>query len=149
MKLTKAPRETSAIDTLRREMDQIFDDLIPISWQTLDGRRVADTWSPSADISEDENEYMIRVDLPGFGKNDIKVNYQEGRISISGERHREEKEEKKDFIRRERYEGSFYRTFLLPDAVREDEIEATFKDGVLKVNIPKAETVKPKSIKVS
>ena len=89
------------------------------------------------------------MDMPGMDKNDIKINIQDERVSITGERKSEEKEEKKDFIRQERYYGSFFRSFKLPAKVKEDEIKASFKDGVLKLIIPKAEVVKPKTIKVS
>lgn len=149
MKLTKRSTEPGTIEMLRREMDQFFDDLVPFSLKRENGGKLMESWAPSADISEDKKEYVIRMDIPGMEKNDIKVNYQEGRITITGERKIEEKEEKKDFIRKERYEGSFYRSFTLPDAVKEDHIEANFKNGVLKIVIPKAEVVEPKSIKVN
>lgn len=148
MKLSKRTGEPGAIELLRREMDQFFDDLAPFSWGRENGGRALRTWAPSADITEDEEEYQIRMDIPGMEKNDIKVNVQDGRITITGERKTEEKEEKKDFVRQERYQGSFYRSFSLPDKLKEDAIQASFKDGVLKLVIPKAEVVKPKAIKV-
>ncbi len=149
MKLTKKGTEPSSIDMLRREMDQFFDDMIPFSWSRENGGKELRTWSPNSDITEDEKEYMIRMDIPGMEKENIKVNYQDGRLTITGERKMEESEEKKDYIRRERYSGSFYRSFTLPEAVKEDQIDATFKDGVLKLVVPKAEVVKPKAIKIN
>ncbi|WP_158278649.1 Hsp20/alpha crystallin family protein [Rhodohalobacter mucosus] len=145
----KRTHEPGSIDLLRREMDQFFDDLVPFSWTREKGGRALSAWSPNADMTEDEKEYMIRMDIPGMKKDDINVNFQDGRITISGERKEEEKEEKKDFVRQERYYGSFYRSFTLPENVKEDEIEARFKNGVLELVIPKAEVVKPKSIKVN
>lgn len=149
MKLTKKRPETSTIDILRREMDQFFDDLVPFSWSRENGGKLMESWAPSADISEDKKEYMLRMDIPGMEKKDIKVNFQDGRITVTGERKKEETEEDKDFIRKERYEGSFYRSFTLPEAVKDDEIDASFKNGVLRISIPKAEVVEPKSIKVN
>lgn len=150
MKLTKRKvTEPGTIDTLRREMDLFFDDLIPFSWARDNRGKELGSWLPSSDITEDESEYQIRLDIPGMEKEDIKVNFQDGRITITGERKMEEDEEKKDYIRRERYQGSFYRSFTLPEAVKDDKIQATFKDGVLKLVVPKAEIVKPKSIKVN
>jgi HSP20 family protein len=149
MKLTKRVHEPSTVELLRREMDHFFDDLVPFSWSRDNSSKELRTWSPSADISEDEKEYVVRMDIPGMEKNDIKVNYQDGRITITGERKTEGKEEKKDYIRRERYYGSFYRSFTLPEPIKDEEIKATFKDGVLKLAVPKAEVVKPKSIKVN
>jgi HSP20 family protein len=149
MKLKKRAAETSTIDMLRREMDQFFDDLVPFSWSRENGGKELSSWAPSADISEDEKEYMIRMDIPGMEKNDIRVNFQDGRITITGERKIEEKDEKKDYIRKERYHGSFYRSFTLPETVKEEGIQANFKGGVLKLIIPKAEIAKPKPIKIN
>lgn len=149
MKLAKYRPKTSTVDLLRREMDQFFDDLVPFSWTRDNGGKLMESWAPSADISEDEKEYLLRMDIPGMEKKDIKVNFQDGRITVTGERKQEETEEKKDYLRKERYEGSFYRSFSLPDAVKEDEINASFKNGVLKISIPKAEVVEPKAIKIS
>jgi HSP20 family protein len=149
MKLAKRTHEPGTIELLRREMDQFFDDMVPFSWTRENGGKGLSTWSPSADITEDEKEYMVRMDIPGIEKGDIKVNFQDGRITISGERKTQEKEENKDFVRQERFYGSFYRSFTLPEKIKEDQIQATFKNGVLKLVVPKAEVVKPKSIKVN
>lgn len=149
MKLTKKAHEPGTIEMLRREMDHFFDDLVPFSWSRDNGGKAMSTWTPNADITEDEKEYLIRMDIPGMEKNDIKVNFQDGRVTITGERKTEEKEEKKGFIRQERYYGSFYRSFTLPEKIKEESIQATFKNGVLKLVIPKAEVVKPKMIKVN
>jgi len=149
MKLTKKRNGPNTIDTLRREMDHFFDDLVPFSWSREQNEKALGTWAPSADITENEKRYEIMMDIPGMDKNDIKVNIQDDRVTITGERKTEEKEESDDFIRQERYYGSFFRSFKLPEKVKDDDIKATFKDGVLKVVIPKAEVIKPKSIKVS
>ncbi|REL37720.1 Hsp20/alpha crystallin family protein [Rhodohalobacter sp. SW132] len=149
MKLTKKRNGPNTIDTLRREMDHFFDDLVPFSWSREQNEKALGTWAPSADITENEKRYEIMMDIPGMDKNDIKVNIQDDRVTITGERKTEEKEENDDFIRQERYYGSFFRSFKLPEKVKDDDIKATFKDGVLKVVIPKAEVIKPKSIKVS
>lgn len=148
MKVMKREQPTS-IETLRREMDHFFDDLVPFSWRKENGGSDLRMWSPSVDISEDDNEYLIKMDIPGMDKKDINVNYKDGRLTVTGERKTESKEEKKDYIRQERYRGSFYRSFTLTDTIKDEEIQASFKDGVLKLVVPKAETVKPKSIKVN
>ena len=140
---------TSPIDMMRREMDQIFDDLLPLSWRRneVDGGALS-IWSPQADISENDKEYRIKMDIPGMEKDDIKVNMHEGRVTITGERKMEEEDKNGDSVRRERYHGSFYRAFTLPEKVLEDKIKAQFKNGVLHLTLPKAEVVKPKQIKV-
>lgn len=149
MKLTKRESEPNTIDLLRREMDHFFDDFVPMRWSRENGGKNLGTWTPSADITEDEKEYMIRLDIPGMEKNDIKVNFQDGRLTVTGERKSEEKEEKKDYVRQERYFGSFYRSFTLPEKIKEDAIEATFKNGVLKLVVPKGEIKKAKPIKIN
>ncbi|MFO7845347.1 MAG: Hsp20/alpha crystallin family protein [Balneolaceae bacterium] len=149
MKLTKTRNGPRTVDMLRREMEYFFDDLVPFSWNREQRDETLRSWMPSADITEDEKEYQILMDIPGMDKNDIKINIQDGRVSVTGERKTEEKKEKADLIRQERYYGSFYRSFKLPDKIKEDDIQASFKEGVLKLLIPKAEIVKPKSIKVN
>jgi len=149
MKITKRKSEPTAIESMRREMDRFFDELTPFSWmrETNGGSRM-DVWAPNTDMSEDENEYVIKMDIPGMTKDDIEVNFEDNRITIRGERSEEEREEKKDYIRKERYKGSFYRSFTIPKTVDEDQIKAKFEEGVLKVNLPKAEVSKPKEVKV-
>lgn len=138
----------SPLESMRREMDRFFDDITPFSWREGNGGMEMELWAPDTDMSETENEYIITVDLPGISKKDIEVNYKDNRLSISGERKKEEKEEKKDYIRRERYTGKFVRSFTLPAAVKDDKIKAGFKDGVLTVRVPKTEASKPKSIMI-
>lgn len=148
MKMIKAYSEPKTVRQFRRDMEHLFDDIIPFSWNRENGGNTVDTWAPSADISEDEKEYSVQMDLPGIDKNDIKINFQDGRLVITGETKKEEKEEKKDYIRKERYTGSFYRSFSLPEAVKEEQIKASFEKGVLRINIPKAEVSKPKEVKI-
>lgn len=149
MKIMRREQEPSTLDLLRREMDHFFDDFVPMRWSRENGGKNLGTWTPSADVKEDEKEYIIRLDIPGMEKNDIKVNFQDGRLTITGERKTEEKEEKKDYVRQERYFGSFYRSFTLPEKIKEDAIEASFKNGVLKLIVPKGEIKKAKSIKIN
>jgi HSP20 family protein len=105
-------------------------------------------WSPSVDITEDENEYLVKTDLPEVKKDDVKVVVENGILSVSGERKSEKEEKKKKFHRIERSYGSFERTFALPDDADASKIVADFKDGVLKVHLPKSPTAKPKTIEV-
>ncbi len=96
-------------------------------------------WSPAVDISEDEKSYQLAVDLPGLTKKDIRVNLKDGALSISGERAYESENRGDIFCRVERGYGAFERRFRLPVEVQEDQIDATFKNGVLTVQIPKVE----------
>lgn len=105
-------------------------------------------WSPMTDISEDDNNYYLQVDLPGVTKDDLKLNYQDGKLSISGERKEEREEKGKTYHRVERTFGKYYRQFNLPDTAIVDNIEAEFKEGQLKVVIPKSEEAKPKQLDI-
>lgn len=107
-------------------------------------------WSPSADISETDKEYLIRAELPAVKKEDVKVTVDGGMITIEGERKQLKEEKNEKFHQVESYYGSFTRSFGLPDDVNVDAIRCEDKDGVLTVHIPKTEThkAKPKQITV-
>lgn len=102
-------------------------------------RTVSRQFSPAVDISEDEKGFELQVAVPGMKKSDFKVDFTEGRLTVSGERNIEEKKEGKNFHNIETQYGSFSRSFYVPDNVLSDQIEAVYEDGVLKINLPKAE----------
>ena len=104
-------------------------------------------WAPLVDITEDEKEYIIKTELPEVKKEDVKVAVENGLLTIVGER-KFEKEENKKYHRIERAYGRFVRSFIVPDYVEADKVSAEFKDGVLKVHLPKSEKTKPKQIEV-
>ncbi len=107
-----------------------------------------DYLTPKVDVSENENEYLVKAEVPGLSGQDIKVEIERGLLKLSGER-REEKEEKDETYHvRERRYGSFVRTFILPENVDEEKISAVTRDGILTVTIPKAEKDKPRHIEV-
>jgi HSP20 family protein len=108
---------------------------------------VAD-WAPLVDIVEDEKEYLIKAELPEVKKEDVKVSVQDDVLTISGERKSEKEEKGKKYHRLERAYGSFLRSFTLPEDADGAKVSAEFKDGVLKVHLPKSEKAKPKSIEV-
>lgn len=106
-------------------------------------------WSPTVDIEENDDSYMILADLPGVAKDDIEVRLENGVLSISGEK-RVDKETGKGTRqhRTERFHGSFSRQFTLPSAIDADQVSADYKDGVLSLAIPKVEEEKRKSIDI-
>ncbi len=99
---------------------------------------------PACDVSDRETHYLVSVDLPGVAKNDIKIDYKEGSLTISAERHWERREGDHS----ERKWGRYERVITLPENVTEDDIQARYGDGVLYVAVPKKEKVQPKSIQV-
>ena len=105
-------------------------------------------WAPLVDITEDEKEYLIKAQLPEVKKDDMKVSVQDGILTIAGERKSEKEEKNKKFHRVEWAYGSFSRSFTLPEDADADKVAGDFKDGVLKVHVPKSEKAKPKKIEV-
>lgn len=94
------------------------------------------TWTPRIDVTQRNNELVVRADLPGMSRDDVKVDVTEDAITIQGERHREHEEEKGGVYRSERSYGSFYRAIPLPDGAIADQAKASFKDGVLEITMP-------------
>lgn len=94
MKTSMQKYSGSPLATMKREMDRFFDDLTPF-WRLENGGIGMDIWAPDTDMSETENEYVVMVDLPGMSKKDIKINYQDNRLTISGERKKKKKKKAK------------------------------------------------------
>jgi HSP20 family protein len=104
--------------------------------------------APTVDIYEEGHHIIVKSDLPGLTKEDIEINLTDDRITLSGEKKKEEKVEKKDYFHVERSYGSFCRSFALPAEVQTNKAKASFKDGVLEVKIPKTEAAKRKGHKI-
>ncbi len=109
---------------------------------------VAD-WAPSVDISETDAAYLVKAEIPGVQKEDVKVTLQDGMLTIQGERNQEKEEKGKKFHRVERCYGSFMRSFRVPDDADEGKVKAEFKDGMLNVTLAKSEKAKPRQVNVS
>src|SRR5256885_1114590 len=118
-------------------------------WSLLPVLRESFGWTPLADITEDEKEYLIKAELPEIKKEDVKVTVENGVLTISGERKFEKEEKNKKYHRVERGYGTFMRSFTLPDDADANKIKAEFKNGLLKVHLPKSEHAKPKQIEVN
>lgn len=105
-------------------------------------------WAPSADISETDQEYLIRAELPAVKKEDVKVTIDQGMITIHGERKQDKETKDEKFHRIESFRGSFSRSFSVPDNIDEKAIRADSKDGVLTVHLPKSKTATAKAVEV-
>jgi HSP20 family protein len=105
-------------------------------------------WLPPVDIEESDREYLIKAELPGMKKEEVKLTVEGGTLSISGERKAEKEEKDKKYHRVERRYGAFSRSFTLPEGALAEKISAEFKDGVLMVHLPKDEKAKPRAIEV-
>ena len=105
-------------------------------------------WNPSVDIFENDNEVVIKAELPGMNAKDIDVKLENNILTLKGERHFEKEAKEENYHRIEREYGTFSRTFALPTAVDGEKVAAEYKDGVLKVVLPKREEKKAKPIKI-
>ncbi len=139
-----------------RELDDIFARYNPFFGRLPGGRLTAATgeqadaavWTPVANISETENEYLIKAELPEVRKEDVKVTVDEGVITISGER-RNELEHKDEKVHRiESFYGSFTRSFRLPDDADVAAIQAESKNGILKIRVPKTPAARARTVEV-
>ena len=128
------------------EMDELFHNRLA---SVLGGEGLQSVaWSPIVDIEETEQNYVIRVELPGLDKNKVKVVVENGVLTLSGERDLERKVEGKTFHRVERSHSTFSRRFTLPEDVDSESVVANFKDGLLEIHVAKHEKALPKSIEV-
>jgi HSP20 family protein len=135
------------------DIDTFFNRMMPSGfarWPQLPGDGAKTEWAPSADISETEQEYVIRASLPAVKKDDVTVTVDSGMITIKGERKQQKEDKSEKYHRVESFYGAFERSFTLPENVNSDAIRCESKDGVLTVHIPKSEPqkAKPKQISV-
>jgi HSP20 family protein len=154
----ESERERRPLATLRREVDRLFDDLY--MWPRSLGRTVFDVepfWRgelsfgkvPAVDVAEKEKEYEITAELPGMDEKNIDVKFADGILTIKGEKTEEKEEKKKDYYLSERRFGSFHRSFQVPARVDGDKIEASFKNGVLTVVLPKSAEARQSEKKIA
>ena len=136
------------------EFDAFFNRVMPRSfsrWPRMlpagDGGRELE-WSPSADISETDKEYLIRAELPAVKKEDVKVTVDGGMITIEGERKQKKEDKDEKYHRVESFYGSFTRSFSLPDGIDEKAIKCESADGVLTVHMPKAKVASSKPVEI-
>ncbi len=134
------------LTSLRDEINRLFE--APFGGWTRDSG-LLNGWTPALDLHEDKDNFILRAELPGMRREEIEISYQDGALSISGERKFEEKSQQTETYRSERCFGRFHRTLTLPKPVQPDSAKATYKDGILTVVLPKTEEAKPKQIEVS
>ncbi|RKX46357.1 MAG: Hsp20/alpha crystallin family protein [Thermotogae bacterium] len=127
---------------LQREIDRLFDDFFRTE------RREHTSFLPDVDIYEDDNKIYVEVEVPGMNKEDVKVKIEDNVLTIFGEKKQEKESKKHNYHVVERSYGTFQRSFALPDYVDTEKIKASYDKGVLKIEIPKKESAKPKVIDV-
>jgi HSP20 family protein len=106
------------------------------------------TWAPAVDVAEEGDKILVKVEVPGMDQKDLKINFEDGMLTVTGERQFERKDER-NYHRIERAYGTFTRTFSLPRTVDPNAIKATYVNGILEIEIPKKEEAKPKQIAIN
>lgn len=136
-----------SVDSFHKEIDRVFNDFFSFEPSAF----FKSDWLPKVDVREDEKEINVTAELPGIDEKDLNVSLEQGMLTISGEKksEREERDKKKNYVISERHYGSFSRSIALPEGVKADKIKAEFKKGILKIEIPKDETVQPKKITIN
>jgi HSP20 family protein len=142
-------RERRELSTLRREMDRLFDRFFE-GWPLRLFEEEGGFW-PTMDVAETSKEIIVRAEIPGIDPKELDISLHDGVLTIRGERKQEKKEEDETYHLVERSYGSFTRSFRLPAEVDMDKVKASYKNGVLEINMPKmkAEPVKKIEVKVA
>jgi len=130
-----------ALEELHNEIDRLFD-FSPLR------KAASDIFAPLVDVSEDETNVYVEADLPGFEQKDVHLNLKGDTLTISAKKDEKKEEKKKNYYRLERTRGSFYREVLLPARVESSKVKAVYKNGVLKITLPKKEEDKGEEIKI-
>jgi HSP20 family protein len=135
------------LDKFHTEVDRFFN--LPLTkWADTDSGLLEGAWSPAVDIYDSKDSLLVRADMPGMKKDGIEVSVHKDTLLIKGEKKQEQEEKGKDFVRMERFYGSFNRAIRLPSDVDADKVQANYKDGVLELTLPKKEEAKPKQLKI-
>ncbi len=143
---TAAPQVWQPFESLRQEVDRLFDDFGRGFWRPFGRsfftepvfkREITSLTMPAVDVVESDKAFELTAELPGMDEKNIEVKVVNGSLTIKGEKQEEKEEKKKDYYLRERNFGSFERSFAIPDGVEADKIEAGFKKGVLTITLPK------------
>jgi HSP20 family protein len=132
---------------IQDEMNRLFDTMLS-RWASDDKEIFGRGWAPMIDVEEDEDKVTVTAELPGLADKDIDISILGDTLTIKGEKKKEEEKKEKNYHRVERAYGAFQRSVALPTTVESDKAKASFKDGVLSVEMPKKEEAKPKQIKV-
>jgi HSP20 family protein len=135
------------LNSLQSEMNRLFNTVFdqPASASGNVMRR----WMPAMDLVESADHFVLRADLPGMSEEDVNIEFEDGTLTVSGERKTEHEEEKEGYHRVERSFGAFSRSLTLPQGVDPEAVTASFDRGVLEIRIPKPEQRKPRKISIS
>jgi HSP20 family protein len=134
---------------MREEMDRMFNQFFGRGGDGEEATWGQGIWAPPVDIYETDGAFVLKAELPGFTKEDVDIKIQGNQLILRGERKRETEAKEEQYHRIERAYGRFERAFWLPTTVDSEKIQATFKNGVLELRLPKSEAAKPKRIAIT
>jgi len=137
------------LQTLQHEVNRLFGSFFDTPTPTANGGTAPRRWIPAMDLVESGEQYVLRADLPGLTEDDVKIEFEDNVLTVSGERRSEHEERSKGYARLERAFGSFTRSLTLPSGTDASAIEASFADGVLEVRIPKPTQRKPHRVAIA
>jgi HSP20 family protein len=132
---------------MQRRMDRLMKDVF-LPQRNFNGEDTLWDWNPKVDIYDEDEHIVLKAELPGIDRKDIEVDVKDRVLTLKGERASDNEIKKENYFQRERSFGKFERSFTLPVNVKAEDIKAAFKDGLLKVEIPKPSKSKPKQITV-
>ncbi|MCC6543304.1 MAG: Hsp20/alpha crystallin family protein [Nitrospirae bacterium] len=151
-------RGPSEISRMAKEMERFAEDSFGRGWgqrgmpflRRWQALKRAEEWAaaPKVDVYEEDNDVVIKTEVPGMDKDEIEISLEGNTLTLKGEKKKEEKIEDKDYSYSERYFGSFTRTIELPADVQADKVTAALKNGVLNIRLPKVESAKKKEVKI-
>lgn len=133
------------VSSLRKEMDNLLNNFLG---ETSFPRSFSQEWNPSVDVSETDDQLLIKAELPGLDAKDVNVSISGDILTVKGEKKKEEEKKDEHFHSTERFYGSFQRSFRLPANIKTDEVDATFKKGVLQLVLRKTEDSRKKEIEI-
>lgn len=137
----------TGLNSIQSRINDLFDETFGRSRAFVNSN--SGIWFPPVDVLESRDSYLIRAELPGMKREDFNLEVREGTLTLSGERRFEEPASGVEYHRVERVSGKFARSFSLPHTVKNEEIKASYRDGILEIHVPKAEEAKPKQIAIN
>ena len=140
-------RYTNPLNDFRTLQARVFEPFFG-RFNFLDDQLPSGTWAPAVDVAEEKDKLLVKIEVPGIEEKDLKIHFEDGILTVTGERQFERKDER-NYHRIERAYGTFTRTFSLPRSIDANQITAAYRSGILEIEIPKKEEAKPKQIEIS
>jgi HSP20 family protein len=136
------------LQSFQHEMNRMFNEFFGGGNGEAAGTGLG-SWTPAVDIHETDERFVIKAELPGVSKDDVSIDVHQNTLTLRGQRKHEAEVKNERYHRVERAYGTFQRSFVLPAIVDQDKVQATYKDGVLELHLPKSEAAKPKRIEIN